>query len=489
MQSGDAEQGLLFDFFAAICYIFQMRVLLISANMEKLPDPVAPLGLAYLAATLKDCSHEVRCLDLCFEENIEDALQGALTDFSAEAIGLSLRNVDNVAYPESVSYLPLYKRVVDHCRQLSPAPIFLGGPGFTILPGLILQYLNADGGVAGEGEVAFPRALAAMKNGSSLVIDGFFARGQENPSRPARVQNFDSLPSPDWSCLGLQMYFRHGGMGNLQTKRGCPFQCLYCTYPLIEGKTTRLRSPGRVASEAEALIGQGVNYAFVVDNIFNYPEPHAREVCRIFIERKIPLAWSCYAHPAHISRDLAEDMGKAGCTGVEFGTDSGSPPVLARLRKNFTRADIRRASRLARDAGLEVCHSLSLGAPGETMETLRETFDLMEEISPTAVIAMIGLRIFPGTGLAFLAEAEQIISPAHDFLQPTFYIAPAVKDRLVEFVRKKAAEHPTWIFPGLAINVSPRLQSRLRRIGIKGPLWEHMKIRRERRTPGKGPHA
>lgn len=123
------------------------------------------------------------------------------------------------------------------------------------------------------------------------------------------------------------------------------------------------------------------------------------------------------------------------------------------------------------------------------METLRETFDLMEEISPTAVIAMLGLRIFPATGLARLAEEESIISPSHDFLPPTFYIAPKVKDRLVELARKEAAVHPNWIFPGLGINVSARLQSKLRRIGIKGPLWEHMKIMRPRQGARKEPRV
>jgi hypothetical protein len=101
---------------------------------------------------------------------------------------------------------------------------------------------------------------------------------------------------------------------------------------------------------------------------------------------------------------------------------------------------------------------------------MEETFRLMEEISPTAVVAMIGLRIFPGTGLARQAEDEGLLSPATDFLEPVFYLAPAVKDRVVEIARRRAAYHPNWILPGLSINVSLRLQSKLRRIGLKVPL-------------------
>src|SRR3972149_11794132 len=129
-----------------------MRVLLISANVEKLPDPVAPLGLAGLSSALKGRGHDVLCLDLCFEENIESALEKSLSNFAPEGIGLSLRNVDNVSYPHTVSYLPFYRELVEHCRQLSQAPIFLGGSGFTLMPEALLRYLGADGGAIGGGE-------------------------------------------------------------------------------------------------------------------------------------------------------------------------------------------------------------------------------------------------------------------------------------------------------------------------------------------------
>jgi len=367
--------------------------------------------------------------------------------------------------------------------------VVLGGSGFTLMPKEILHFLGADGGIIGEGEEAFPLALTEGADFSPSRLKEFLPRGKKVLLGPAVIQDLDSLPSPDWASLELKNYFQKGGMGNLQTKRGCPFSCAYCTYPLIEGRNVRVRSPQRVADEAEALLGQGVQNAFLVDNIFNFPEGHARAVCRAFAERALPLQWSCYAHPGYFSRALAEDMKRAGCTGVEFGTDSGSPRVLARLGKNFSPDDARQASRFAREAGLEVCHSLSLGGPGETEETLEETFRLMEEIAPTAVIAMIGLRIFPGTGLAYQALAEGLIDPGTDFLEPLFYLSPAVRERVVEIARERAGRHPNWILPGLSINVSLRLQAKLRKIGVKGPLWEHMKIMRGRAAAPGEPHA
>ena len=455
-----------------------MRVLLVSLNIEKLPDPVAPLGLAFLSSALKSAGHEVRCLDLCFEEDAEGAVEAAIACFPPEAIGLSLRNIDNVAYPETVSYLPFYKRVLACCRRHCQAPVFLGGAGFTVMPEAILNYLQADGGIVGEGEETFAEVLEARRKGLPFAKGGFLKRGAIGAFHPSRIQDLSSLPSPDWDCLNLGEYFSRGGMGNLQTKRGCAFSCIYCTYPLIEGKTVRLRSPEKVAAEAEELAQRGITHLFIVDNIFNSPEDHAREVCRAFRHRGLSLRWSCYAHPAFFSRELAEEMKNAGCTGVEFGTDAGAPSVLERLKKNLTPDDVRRATRHARQAGLEVCHSLSLGAPGETKETVQETFRLMEEISPTAVIAMVGLRIFPGTCLAQVAREEKFLSPGQDLLQPTFYVAPKVKDKILAWILDETAIHPNWIVPGLNVHYSEKLQSKMRRLGVKGPLWEYMKMMR-----------
>ena len=177
--------------------------MLISPNTEKLPDPVAPLGLACLASALKAKGIEVQCLDLCFVEDWEETTAQAILDFSPSAIGLSLRNVDNVSYPNTISYLPFYKRVMEHLRRLSPASIYLG----------------ADGGIVGEGEEAFAKLLE-KGDPSSGALEGFLIRGTEDFPGPASIADLDSLPPPDWSSLDLKNYFRRGGMGNLQSKRG-----------------------------------------------------------------------------------------------------------------------------------------------------------------------------------------------------------------------------------------------------------------------------
>ena len=132
-----------------------MRVLLVSPNLESLPDPVFPLGLAYITAVLKKYGASCQVLDLCFMEDYKAAIESALRAFQPHMVALSLRNLDNVSYPNYVSYLPFYRQVVQTIRKQSKAPIVLGGSGFSLVPGPLLEFLDADVGIVGEGESSF----------------------------------------------------------------------------------------------------------------------------------------------------------------------------------------------------------------------------------------------------------------------------------------------------------------------------------------------
>ena len=458
-----------------------VRVLLISPNTEMLPDPVFPLGLAYVSAALEANQHEHRVLDLCFVDDYAQALEQAVAEFAPEAIGISLRNVDNVAYPNSCSYLPFYRQIIIHLRKLSTAPIILGGSGFSLMPRLLLDYLQADYGVCGEGEQTFPSLLNCLPQGLPPGgIPGVIDRASLAPgllSAPVLPAREMIMPCRNGFANG--QYLRFGGMGSIQTKRGCSFSCIYCTYPLIEGREVRLRRPGDVVEEIEQLCGLGIDSFFVVDNVFNFPPHHAKSICQEIIRRGLKVRWSCYLHPQFVTESLLSRMKEAGCSSVEFGVDAGADAHLKRLGKSFSAAEIRRASELCHRVGLPFCHSLIFGGPGEDRGTVKATLNLMAEVSPTAVIAMIGIRLFPGTRLAEVAATSDCISKDATMLEPTFFLAETVRPYILDLLREHAAHQRHWILPGSNVNINPRLQEKLRRFGLKGPLWEHMQVRRK----------
>ena len=157
--------------------------------------------------------------------------------------------------------------------------------------------------------------------------------------------------------------------------------------------------------------------------------------------------------------------------------------MLESLRKEMTPDQILAASRACRDADLPFAHYLLLGGPGESDDTLSETFDLMDRCEPTAVIVMCGIRIYPGMEIERQARDEGLLAPGESLLEPKFYLSPAVRSSLLERVADEAARRPNWIVPGLEINLSPRLTKRLRALGHKGPMWELL-AQRKRRTVG-----
>ncbi|HAA04070.1 MAG TPA: hypothetical protein DCE18_11915 [Syntrophobacteraceae bacterium] len=254
---------------------------------------------------------------------------------------------------------------------------------------------------------------------------------------------------------------------------------MYCTYPLIEGREVRLRRPGDVVREIEQLCARGISSFFVVDNVFNFPPHHAKSICQEILKRGLKVRWSCYLHPQFVTESLLSVMKDAGCSSVEFGADAGADDHLRRLGKSFSVAEIRRASELCHRVGLSFCHSLVFGGPGEDRNTIRATLDLMEEVSPTAIIAMVGIRLFPGTRLAEIAAPNDRISSDEAMLEPTFYLAETVRPYVLDLLREHAAQQPHWILPGSNVNINLRLQEKLRRFGLKGPLWEHMRVRRK----------
>ncbi len=440
-----------------------LDVLLISPNTETFPDPVFPIGTAYVASSLKKNGISCKVLDLSYEN--EDSLIEVIGSFHPKIIGISMRNVDNVTYPGSVSYVEIYRELIKLVRKNSDAYIVLGGSGFTLLGAPLLNYLDADFGIIGEGEESFPRLV------TDLLLKG---------NKPNLRLLTPGVPSESFSSITplredylLDFYINAGGMVNLQTKRGCPFGCIYCSYPAIEGKRVRSRPISHIISEIKTLRERGYKEIFFVDSVINHPIDYFRKFLYSLKKAKLDISWTAYASPFGLDQDLLLLAKDTGCIGLEFGTDSMCEDILKSLKKPFSFFDVEQVSHLCHKVELPFCHSLLLGGPGETERSIKETFSRLKELAPTASVIMTGIRIYPNTHLYKLALAEGIIKISDPLITPVFYISREVRDSILHIVEDIPKE-PVWIAPTKVSPLGRAMMNRLRKKGLKGPLWIHL---------------
>lgn len=452
-----------------------VRILLVSVNRESVPYVVAPLGIAYIAGAARADGHEVELLDLCFSADVEGYIRRTVHRFAPELIGISIRNVDNLTYPQPVSYLADIRQAVATLRGVSRAPMVVGGAGFSVFPDQILALFDLEFGIIGEGEEAFCCLARLLAHGNEIPkLPNLIRRGEDVRCVPRQLTPFAESVIPARDLIDNARYLALGGMANLQTKRGCPFQCLYCTYHHVNGPSLRLRSPAEVVNELTSMVEETkLDEVFFVDDIFNWPHDHAMSICEEIATRGLQVRWTCFATPHGFTRDLAWAMKRAGCRGVEFGTDTAAPSMLRALNKPFSREEIRCASRVCREAGLPDAHYLVFGGPGETTETMGETFASLDEFKPRAVLAFLGIRIYPKTPLHAAAISDGVIGEEDDLLLPRFYISPQIgAEKLKAAVGSHAKPRHSWVVPGLGIRSDPAILAALRRSGRRGPLWD-----------------
>jgi radical SAM superfamily enzyme YgiQ (UPF0313 family) len=444
-----------------------MKIMFVSGNQEKLPDAVVPLGLLYIMANTPD-QHEGVLVDLCFEAEPFQALANAIDDAEPDLIALSMRNIQNNDYTGLSDNLNYYARLVEVCKEHTDAPVVLGGAGFSVMPRELMERLCADYGISGEGEQAFPRLLAALDSGAGLErIGSLYYRDLDNGTGKVAVKSVPAPPdfldmttltAPDRGIIDSR-YFGVYGMDSIQTKRGCPLRCDYCTYPIIEGRKGRLRTAESVVDEMFVSAEQNpdINHFFIVDSVFNLPKSHAKKVCRELIARNWQIPWSCYANPLGFDQEFADLAYEAGCAGMEIGSDSGVDEVLNRLHKGFTVDHVRKLHDICTTAGIPDCHTFILGTQGETLDDSKHTLEFLTELDPFASILMV-----------WTDDYESL----HPELREQRL---ALRSQIDELLLSVAPGQPTWSLPGLGLNFSEDLFSTLRSAGMHGPLWQHVR--------------
>ncbi|HYA13863.1 MAG TPA: radical SAM protein [Syntrophales bacterium] len=424
-----------------------MRVLLISANTEQINILPLPLGLNCVAVSARNAGYDVRMIDLMTEQDNRSSVGEAITSFNPDIIGISIRNIDDQNMENPRFFLDQVKKVVTLCRNLSGAPIILGGAGYSIFPESVLDYLEADMGIQGEGEVSFPLLLDRIERGVGLSgIPGLYVRGLGIQGKRVFVKNLDALPLPDAHILSLSAPDKQECWMPVQTRRGCPMDCSYCSTATIEGRSIRKRRLDLVIKEIAGRIDAGFEWFYFVDNTFNIPLAYAKEICRRLIENGLTLSWRCILYPGRVDKELIQLMARAGCKEVSLGFESGCELILHKMNKRYTLDAVRQTSEMLKYVGIKRLGFLLLGGPGETRETAEQSLVFADSLNLDALKITIGIRIYPYTELARIAIDERLILPGDNLLLPKFYIVENLKDWLRKTVRRWMADRHHWMF-------------------------------------------
>lgn len=407
---------------------------------------VPALGLACIAAAVANAGHTGRLLDLVSAENPESEVRRVIREFQPEAIGLSVRNIDDQRMRNPRFLLDQAREAVAWCRASSTAPIILGGAGFSILPQPILEYLGADMGIQGEGEEVFPELIGRLDRGADIEdMPGVFRADGRTPAPRIFRENLDALPLPEPHLLAQALSGAEDAPVPVQSRRGCPLACSYCSTPMIEGCGVRRRSPEAVVQWMARWVAEGFRRFYFVDNTFNLPPAYAAQVCSEIIHAGLDISWRCILFPGGLTPELIARMAEAGCAEVSLGFESGCASMLRRMHKSYGLDVVRRASEHLRRQHIRRMGFLLLGGPGETTQSVLESFAFAESLELDALNISVGIRIYPHTGVARTAMQEGIIVSERDLLLPKFYIARGLEDWLYETAARYAASNPSWI--------------------------------------------
>ena len=417
-----------------------MRVLLISSNTERINMVTLPLGLDLVAGATRRAGHEVAVVDALREPDPVLAIERSIASFHPEVIGVSIRNIDNQDREAPRFLLEQVRPLIAACRAASHAPIVLGGAGFSIFPDAVLRYLDADLGVRGDGETVFPELIRRIEAGEDpSSTPGVHVAGRTDAPEPSFSEELSGMPQWDELLETVADPATPDLWVPVQSRRGCPNDCSYCSTAQIQGRRIRMRPAGEVADHVARLAAAGYRRAYFVDNSFNIPEPYALELCRALRWRGPGLEWRCIVYSQHLGEELAAAMADAGCVEVSLGFESGSPAVLREMNKRFTPRDVREVSDRLASHGIRRIGFLLLGGPGETRETVEESLAFASSLHLDTLRITVGIRIYPATPLARRAIEEGIVRPDNDLLLPAFYLAPGLEPWIHERIRGLAA--------------------------------------------------
>ena len=412
-----------------------------SNNLRTDMNPNAPLGIAYIAATLERDGYEVKMLDAFIEG------WDTQTRVSSEKllVGMPYREIEEFIAAEKPGVVGVTSmftsqrknahQVASIAKRVDPEiQVILGGAHPTAAPESVLPDTNVDVIVLGEGDNVIVRLLQCLeRRGPLTAIDGIGYRAADGrpivQHKTTEIENLDELPFPARHLLPMEKYFaagvRHGGYctgakaTSMITSRGCQYRCNFCTAFKVFTRIPRMRSIENVIGEIRELVTKyGVDEIFFEDDQFIAKQRHTEELLDGMAEFKLIFDTPNGVSSWLLTEELITRMKKAGCYRINLAIESGSQDVLKNIiNKPVNLAKVPELVQLIRKHGMEAGTFLVVGNIGqdrvETLGQVRESFRFARRIRTRPHVSY--LTAYPGSEVLRIAEEKGYLVPDFDW--------------------------------------------------------------------------
>jgi radical SAM superfamily enzyme YgiQ (UPF0313 family) len=408
-----------------------MKVLLVYTNRYRYLSP-PPVGLAYLVPPLVKRGHEVKILDLMFSKQPQSDLEQAIDVFKPWLVGFSIRNLDNQSMLDLQNPLAEAREFVAIPRKRGINTV-LGGTAFTTFPCQMLEYMQADYGIAGQGEASLPLLLDALENGKNYKnIQGLVYRENGDIRQNSiTIQGYAQGKIPDWSLIDLRRYNSQflTPSATVVVKSGCPFKCTFCDARITMGDQFILCDEDQIIDDIRTIINtHKVKWFFLNALCFNYPLDKTKKLLQRIIRERLNIRFMTRLYPIRgaFDHEFFELYKKAGGYFTMIDFSSFSDKMLENYKKPFNTVDIAEFGRMANKHGLKFGGELLFGGPGETHDTIRESMEFLKTFNYSMLSYALGIRISPHTSLYETALREGVIKETDNLLFSSFYITKEI---------------------------------------------------------------
>ncbi len=412
------------------------KILLVQAiSMEGIDiERVYPIGIVTLGSIIHASGrYALDIYDMNMGVDPYGGLREKLESFDPDIIGISLRNVDPLGNRTTSLIVP-FAITLSFIRRFKPdVPLLAGGTAFSLFPErLMRQFPEIDLGIVGEAEHSILPVLDGIDNPPK--VPGLIYREGDAihliPPKPDFDMAHYTMPNRDLldpvEYLKVNKYVESIGV---ETKRGCVYNCGYCSYPLLSGCGMRCREPKDVVDEIEFLHKEyGVTRIHLTDSIVNFPVNHLDDICREIIRRRLDIHWSGFFRENLFTKENAPLYRDSGCECFSLSPDGLSQRALDIMEKHLTVEEILNTAKILSDVGITTVYHFLVNTPGETWQTVDEgkalidkIYNIHENSKSIGTIVLNLIRIMPRTKVEKLALENGVITPETDLLYPTYY--------------------------------------------------------------------